>query len=244
MTNQHVQQAHPVRSDYHLIGWLKTEDRDALFLPSLADSQWAVAPHCWFKWHFFLFVGIGWIKKVLKSASSQFRSRSFQSLVLGVSTWTDYFGFKVDLSWPSLDKMICHFQAHNRHVDGFLQGWGWWESWGLLWHNSIEQAIVPPSGLTCIGWLTQGSVGNSRGEVISSPIIGPSSCIEFYTSSSDTKLKTSSLELIWVQGMNKRLGRGRLGKGISLQGSCAACSLGSTATWVSTHMKTSIIIVK
>lgn len=101
-------------------------------------------------------------------------------------------------------------------------------------------------GLTCIGWLTQGSVGNSRGEVISSPIIGPSSCIEFYTSSSDTKLKTLSLELIWVQGMNKRLGRGRgrPGKGISLQGSCAACSLGSTATWVSTHMRTSIIVVK
>lgn len=101
-------------------------------------------------------------------------------------------------------------------------------------------------GLTCIGWLTQGRVGNSRGEVISSPIIGPSSCIEFYTSSSDTKLKTLSLELIWVQGMNKRLGRGRgrLGNGISLQGSCAACSLGSTATRVSTHMKTSIIVVK
>lgn len=48
MTDQHVQQAHPVRSDYHLIGWLKTEDRDALFRLSLARlllTQIEPSPH-------------------------------------------------------------------------------------------------------------------------------------------------------------------------------------------------------
>lgn len=48
MTDQHVQQANPVRSDYHLIGWLKTEDRDALFRLSLAClllTQSEAPPH-------------------------------------------------------------------------------------------------------------------------------------------------------------------------------------------------------